>query len=666
MKNAFRPYLSLPVIFIFFLQAPGHAQNFLKTSGTKIVDQSGQETHFKGMGLGGWLEMEGYMFLTSAFANSPSEIRTTIQNLIGVDSTNKFYDTFRKDFVTEADIKALHDWGFNLVRVPFHYDVLTPADSPGVYLQSGFALFDSVIAWCKKYDIYVILDMHCAPGSQNKDNIGDWNPSVPSLWEDTTKQTRTVEIWKTIAQRYTNEPIVAGYDLLNEPHWNLGANNTLLRTLYERITTAIRSVDTNHILFIEGNQYATDFNGLTPPWDKNMVYSFHKYWNTNNAGSIQSYLNLRTACNVPLWLGESGENSNTWYTDCISLMDQYDIGWSWWTLKKFNTTTSPLNVPITSDYQQLLDYWQGKAAKPTVAFATAALMRMADRLKFGNCVYLKDVIDAMMRQPYSSATLPFAADTIPGTVYAVNYDLGKIGEAYSDADYQNNGTAPTTWNQGGSYRNDGVDIEPCSDQFSNGYDVGWINAGEWMQYTINVTKAGIYNINVRYSSGQTGGQFLAKLDGNVLTPSAINVQLTGGWQNWQTLAITNVPLSPGSHAFRIQVVTGGFNLSSYTFLWLSTGIDSKGESTPTFRLGQNYPNPFNPSTIINYRIPKNSRVVLQVYDMLGRKVETLVDERESAGEHSVSFNAARLPSGSYLYKLQAGSYSQIKSLVVIK
>lgn len=72
---------------------------------------------------------------------------------------------------------------------------------------------------------------------------------------------------------------------------------------------------------------------MTPPWDKNMVYSFHKYWNENNIGAINSYLSLRNNFNIPIWLGESGENSNVWFTDCISLMEENKIGWAWWTLK---------------------------------------------------------------------------------------------------------------------------------------------------------------------------------------------------------------------------------------------------------------------------------------------------------------------------------------------
>ena len=668
MNQKFTVFSLLLISILFSSPKISYSQSFLTVNGTKIVDKNGQEVYLKGMGLGGWLEPEGYMFGMSGFANSPSEIQKKIQDLIGIDNTNSFYSAFRKNFVTESDIKALAQWGFNSVRLPFHYNILTPADSPGVYLESGFAIFDSLIAWCKKYNMYVILDLHCAPGSQNDQNIGDYNSNVPSLWQDTAKQTRTVELWKTIAARYKNETTVAGYDLLNETRWDFGAgaNNAPLRNLFIRITGAIRSVDTNHIVFVEGNQYATDFNGLTPPWDNKLVYSFHKYWNTNDASSIQGYLSISRTYNVPLWLGESGENSNSWFTDCINLMKQYDVGWSWWTLKKFSTINAPLNVPITSEYQQLLDYWQGKGSKPSVTFATNALLRMADNLKFEYCVFENDVIDAMMRQTTDNSILPYADNEIPGIVYFANYDLGKLLYAYNDVDFQNaQGQGGPAWNSGWNYRNDGVDIEPCSDLPSNGYDVGWINTGEWLKYTINVTKTASYNIDVRYASNQAGGKMLLKLDGNIVS-STITIPSTGGWQTWQTQTLQGIPLSAGAHELMVQFLSGGYNLNYLLFSENTTGVISGKEHSFTFQLNQNYPNPFNPSTEIKYSIPTKNFVSLKVFNILGKEIATLVNETKDAGAYSVNFNAANLPSGIYFYKITSGKNISIKKMILLK
>jgi len=85
-----------------------------------------------------------------------------------------------------------------------------------------------------------------------------------------------------------------------------------------------------------------------------------------------------------------------------------------------------------------------------------------------------------------------------------------------------------------------------------------------------------------------------------------------------------------------------------------------------FSLEQNFPNPFNPTTNIKYNLPVNSFVVLKIYDVLGREVETLIHERQFAGSRSVTFNAKELPSGVYLYRLQAGSYTQTKKLILLR
>jgi len=101
-------------------------------------------------------------------------------------------------------------------------------------------------------------------------------------------------------------------------------------------------------------------------------------------------------------------------------------------------------------------------------------------------------------------------------------------------------------------------------------------------------------------------------------------------------------------------------------LSIVTSVNPPSPAPSSFALEQNYPNPFNPSTVITYRLPANSAVTLNVYDVLGRKVQTLINAREAAGTHSVIFNASDLPSGVYLYRLQAGTFVQTRKLSVVK
>lgn len=125
------------------------AQGFLTTSGTKIVKATGEEIILRGIGLGGWLVPEGYMLQTSSFANSPTEIRNKIVDLVGQQYADNFYQLYRQNYVNRKDIDAIAQWGFNSIRLPMHYDLLTPKGQLGVYLETGFALIDSLLSWCE-------------------------------------------------------------------------------------------------------------------------------------------------------------------------------------------------------------------------------------------------------------------------------------------------------------------------------------------------------------------------------------------------------------------------------------------------------------------------------------------------------------------------------------
>jgi hypothetical protein len=100
--------------------------------------------------------------------------------------------------------------------------------------------------------------------------------------------------------------------------------------------------------------------------------------------------------------------------------------------------------------------------------------------------------------------------------------------------------------------------------------------------------------------------------------------------------------------------------------YLSVNDEAKAEMPHSCNLYQNYPNPFNPITQIGYQLPASAFVVLKVFDVLGREIETLVNKHQNAGNHSVPFNASCLPSGVYFYRLQAGNYSAIKKLLLLK
>lgn len=643
---------------------------FLHVKGAEIVDGDGKPVLLRGLGLGGWLMPEGYMLRMPGYG-SPTSIRNSIIDLIGPDDARQFWQKYRAAYVNERDIELIANWGFNSIRLPFHYDLLTPADQPGVYLEEGFQVLDEALAWCKRHQLYLILDMHAAPGGQNSGNISD-SDGTARLWTEPANQDRTVDIWRTIATRYADEPWIGGYDLLNEPVLPEGYSNLHLRDLYRRIAAAIREVDTNHIIFIEGNWYATDFNELTPPilYGPNIVYSFHKYWNATNIGSIQYLLDLRRQWNVPLWLGETGENSNPWFYEVVQLMEAQNIGWNWWTHKKIATTTSPLSSPITPGYQRVLDYWRGNAARPDAATARDGLFSMADNLLLERCESRLGVLPALLDPDFGTRHVAAIDNLIPGVIDCADYDVGTNNVAYFDADAKREQFENWThWNQGGEYRNDGVDLERSRDPAGATYSVGWIADGEWLRYTVDIQDSGRYDIEFRIASLDGGGRLALQLDNRPLIAD-LAVPRTGGWYNWQSLHARDIVLPAGRHVLTLIFSKGGFNINRMAFDRITSSGAAPGAPL-RFGLQPNYPNPFNPSTRIRFTLPATSDITLQVFDAAGREVRLLAAGVRAAGEHQVSWDGRDrrgLPvaSGVYLYRLATAEQTLSRKLLLVR
>ena len=547
----------------------------LKTEGKKIVNGNGTEVILKGMGLGGWMLQEGYMMQSSDVADTQHEFRNRLIDLVGVDKTNEFYDAWLANHVTKKDIDSLAKWGFNSVRLPMHYNLFTlpienePVAGVNTWLTKGFTMVDNLLDWCESNNMYLILDLHAAPGGQGYNAaISDYDSSKPSLWESQANKDKTIALWRKLAERYKDEPWIGGYDLINEVNWNL-PGNTALKALYIAITNSIREVDNNHIIFIEGNDFANNFTGLTPAWDDNMVYSFHKYWSFNDTSSIQWVLDLRNQQNVPLWMGEAGENSNVWFTEAITLFEENNIGWSWWPMKRIETIVGPYSIKFTDGYKNILKYWRGEVAKPSIDAAYTAIMELANNTNSSNCIYQKDVPDAMIRQTQTDETIPYKNHIIPGIVHMSDYDLGKNGLAYFDkkyANYQQSTGSFQAWNDGWVFRNDGVDIHKSTNAINNnGYHLGNVMKGEWTNYTVNINATGVYKAEIRLAAPQTGGQYHLEIDGEEIT-STKSVTSTGGWESFQTIEVPNILLNTGKHVLKFYIDSGvEFNIASIKF-----------------------------------------------------------------------------------------------------
>jgi len=367
---------------------------FVHTHEKDLVAPDGSRLLLRGINLGSWLEPAGYMFGFEGIGSgpqSPREIETFVNELIGPVEAKRFWREYRTRYITEEDFRFLAKTGINSIRVPLHYKYFLHGN------DEGFALVDRVVGWAAKYRLYVILDLHCAPGGQTGADIDDsWG--YPWLYESEADQKLTIYVWKRIASHFSNNATVLGYDLLNEPipHYpQLRQYNERLEPLYKKITAAIRTVDRNHVVILGGAQWDSNFDVFGPPFDKNVVYTFHKYWTDSTEAVIRPYLDFRDRYRVPIWLGESGENTDAWIREFVKVLEKNEVGWAFWPYKKINRTSSFVTWAKPPYWDEIMAYARTPgnlgdsekriAARPSVEHARAAFAGLLEAIEFRHC-----------------------------------------------------------------------------------------------------------------------------------------------------------------------------------------------------------------------------------------------------------------------------------------
>lgn len=347
----FRQMLRVAAVVAVLAPLPLIAQ-FAHVQKTEIVDGSGKPLLLRGTSLGNWMLTEGYMWLFEGGPQSAREIEALVMELLGPERSEAFWKQYRENYVTRADIHLLHEAGFNSIRIPMHYKFFETDDA------EGFKLLDRVIDWCRQENIYVILDMHAAPGGQTGANIDD-SYGYPWLYDSAKEQEHLAAIWTRLAKRYANNRTVIGYDLLNEPipHYPaLRPLNPKLEPVYKKLTTAIRQVDKHHILFLGGAQWDTNFSVFGPPFDSNTAYTLHKYWMPVEDKAIQPYIEFRDKYQVPIWLGESGENTDEWITQFRTLLEKNNISWTFWPYKKMAKTSAIVTITPPEGWDKVVAF----------------------------------------------------------------------------------------------------------------------------------------------------------------------------------------------------------------------------------------------------------------------------------------------------------------------
>ena len=398
--------LLLIVVFLVLLHStPANSQTqFVTTHGKQFLTPDGKPLILRGMNLGNWLVPEGYMFKFKS-ANSPRLIETVINQLVGEDEARRFWKTYRDKYITGEDIHLLKKLGFNSVRIPFNYRLFVSADDSSKLDGDGYQLLDRVVNWCKQEGLYVILDMHAAPGGQTGDNIDD-SFGYPFLFESHESQELTVKIWQKIATQFQNEPTVLGYDLLNEPiatHFDANYFNPKLEPLYRKIVSGIRTVDKNHIIFLGGAQWDGNFKVFGPPFDNKLAYTFHKYWFTVNQEAIQEYVDFRDKYNVPVWMGESGENTDEWISSYRTLLEKHDLGWCFWPYKKVDATSCVSSINRPADWDEIVNFANNprstfeeiRKARPAKEKIKNALGAFLENIKLANCRLNRGYLNAL-------------------------------------------------------------------------------------------------------------------------------------------------------------------------------------------------------------------------------------------------------------------------------
>ena len=517
--------------------------------------------------------------------------------------------------------------------------------------------------------MYVILDMHAAPGAQNTSDFSDSDGQTAKLFTEYSNQKWLTSVWRYIAEYYSNEPVVAAYDLLNEPVLPWGYGPQALRNIYEWVIDSIRTVDPNHVVIIEGNWYGNDHTGLLPPFDDEMVYSFHHYVG-GSTDTTTMYNQYRTGIsleyNVPLWVGEFGENSNYWGSNIKSFFERNDIGWSWWNYKSVERISSLFSYEITEEYQTVLNYWQGSSAKPDTNTAFNCLMSMANSLHFDSCKVNEDLIRALVDPTYNSIPISYSNFSPPGLLPAIDYDSGNNSVSYFDNWVEDpNKFSPETksWNNGWSYRNDGVDIGSTIINNQINYYVGWIEDGEWMRYTIKPEEPGNYKMMVEIASYINGSSLSVEFDSG-MNAGPINLPNTNGWSNgWRIVNIGNVAISDET-SFKILADVGGFNIKNIIF------EDLEVSSIPMDLKLNCYPNPTNSFVTIKWNSDFILLTDITIYDILGN-ILFLKQMVSGEGENSLNWhlkymNHKMAPSGIYFVEVKTPNNTSVKKITYLK
>jgi endoglucanase len=362
----------------------------LQVRNTEIVNSEGQPVRLRGVCVGGWMNMENFI---DGYPGDESGVRRAAAQILGAGRAEFLFDRWLDYFFSKDDVEFLKECGANVVRLPLNYRHFEDDSDPYRYLEKGFERLARIVGECARAGLYVILDLHSVQGWQNTDWHCDNSSRHALIWQHPHFQERFVALWREIAHHFRGEAAVAGYNLMNEPVTGAPAGRftakyatdwQAINRLYRRAVEAVREVDPDHIIFLEGDRFSTKFEKLDPPFAPNLVYSSHNYsppvvgagkypgkmgattWNKKRQAAVfQAHEGTHFAegNHVPLWVGEFGAAfdrpvSDVGYRlsaldDEIAIFEQHGAHWTIWTYKDIGVM-GLVKVDPESEYLRLI------------------------------------------------------------------------------------------------------------------------------------------------------------------------------------------------------------------------------------------------------------------------------------------------------------------------